>query len=247
VLWSVIPGILLLAIFAWGFTAFMRMSTPPGNGLNIRVTAQKWSWSFQYPDGTISPNLVVPVHMPVRLTMSSVDVLHSLFIPAFRIKRDAVPNRYTVQWFEATTEGEYQIFCTEYCGTNHSLMLATVRVVSEPAYYEFLRSANGPPEGATPAEWGALLFASNGCVGCHSPADLRLVGPGLGNLWGTTVNLEGGGTATFDDNYIRESITQPLTSVVAGFPPVMPTFSGRLSDAQINALIDYIRTLSPGQ
>lgn len=246
VLWSLIPGILLVVIFAWGFKGFMHMSVPPADAINIGITGQKWSWTMTYPNGGTDGNhLVVPVDEPVKLTMSSVDVLHSFFVPAFRVKRDVVPNRYTTLWFEATQEGTYPIYCTEYCGDLHSLMIGTVDVVSREAYEQYLSGLQGCADGQSLAECGAVQFQRNGCNACHAVVpDQVIVGPSMHGLFGTERAFADGTSAFADENYIRQSMMEPNSQVVAGYPAAMPVFAGRLDDEQINAIVAYIQSLS---
>lgn len=248
--WSAIPTLLLLVIFAWGFVGWLNLTVPPDNAVEIRVTGQKWVWSFDYPrDGISADTITVPVGRPVKLTMSSVDVLHSFYVPAFRIKRDVLPNRYTVAWFEATQEGEFPILCTEYCGTGHSRMLSKVKVVSAAAYEAWIKAGGDQPVGpdGKPLPLTALgekLFSSKGCAACHSVNGAAGIGPTMLGQWNTPQKIADGSEHVMDDNYTRESIVNPNAKVVAGFAPVMPTFKGRLSDTQINALIEYIKSLA---
>lgn len=246
--WSVVPSILLIVIFVWGFLTWMNVVVPPGQSLDIRVVAQKWVWSFEYPKaGIVSPELVVPVGQPIRLTMYSKDVIHSFFVPEFRIKKDVLPNRYSVVWFQATDPGEYQVFCTEYCGTGHSQMLTKVRVLMTEEYQAWLDSGGGAGgNGMSSAEFGKTLFSNQGCMTCHSINGTTIIGPSLLGKYGSQEKLTNGSTITIDDNYIRESLMEPTAKVVYGFTPTMPTYKGRLSDKQINALIDYIKSLGKG-
>lgn len=245
ILWSVIPAILFVVIFAWGFKGYLNQSVPPGDALEVRVTGQKWFWSYDYPEQGISTNeLVVPVGTPVKLTMSSQDVIHSFYVPAFRIKRDVLPNRYTVVWFEAMSEGEYDVLCAEYCGTSHSQMLSKVRVLSEKEYSDWVESGGGlSGEGMSSVEFGERLVKVKGCTTCHSLDGSKNTGPSFLNKYGSEELLTDGSTVKVDDNYIRESIVEPATKVVQGYEPVMPTYAGKLTDKQINAIIDYLKTL----
>lgn len=243
-IWSLGPSALLVVIFAWGFVGFMDMMTVPDNALNVRVTGQKWSWNFTYPNGGSTNELVVPVGEPVKLTMASTDVLHSFYIPAFRVKRDVLPNRYTVLWFQSDTPGEYPIFCTEYCGTEHSTMLATVRVVTQEAYNEFLGTLAGCPDGESLAECGATVYTRAGCNACHSVDGSRGVGPTFQGLYGAQRPIEGASPVEADETYLRESIINPAAKVVEGYPNVMPGNYGQsLDEEQLNALIAYIESL----
>lgn len=245
ILWSAGPGVLLLAVFVWGFVGFMDMIVPPANTLDVRVTGQKWSWVFTYPNGGNSTNeLVVPVGEPIKLTMSSVDVLHSFYVPAFRVKRDVLPNRYTVLWFQSDLPGTYNLFCTEYCGTDHSGMIGRVRVVSRPEYDAYLQELGGCPDGESLAECGQTVFARSGCTACHSIDGSVGVGPTMQGLTGSQRNFVDGSNATADDNYLRNSIVNPASQVVQGFGNVMPGNYGQtLTEEQLTALIAYIQSL----
>ncbi|MBZ0273260.1 cytochrome c oxidase subunit II [bacterium] len=245
-LWSVVPAFLLVAIFLWGFFGFMDLSVPPDDALDIRVTAQQWSWNFSYPrDGINSPDLVVPAGRPVKLTMSSNDVIHSFFVPDFRVKRDVLPNRYTVLWFEAIEPGEHNIFCTEYCGTSHAQMLAKVKVLDAAAYQEWIQTGGGQFAGDMPMhEIGKSIFTKRGCIACHSVDGTRLIGPSLKGVYGHEVQLADGSTVKADDNYLRESIMDPATRIVTGYQPVMPTYRGMLADKEVDALIEYVKSLA---
>ncbi|MBK8480412.1 MAG: cytochrome c oxidase subunit II [Proteobacteria bacterium] len=238
--WSVVPALILVGIFFWSFSDYVTLSVPPAGAIEVRVLAQKWSWSFDYPKHGVvgATELVVPQGRPVKLTMSAADVIHSFYVPAFRIKKDVLPNRYTVAWFEATRLGSYDIFCAEYCGRGHSQMHARVKVVSTADFEQWAQTGGGPPD-------GEKLFVAKACVTCHSRTTDRmgLPGPPLAGRYGKTEEMSDGTSVTIDDNYIRESLMNPSAKVVKGFQPLMPTFSGLLTDPQINALIDYIKTL----
>lgn len=245
IIWTVIPTILIFIVFAWGFKGYLRMSVVPRGALEIKVTAQKWFWAFDYPEGLSTVNeLVVPLGKPVKLLMSSTDVIHSFFVPSFRMKMDVVPNRYTVTWFEATQAGAFDLFCTEYCGTKHSEMIGKVKVLPVEEYKKWLEASSGPGEGVTPVQWGAQLFKSRACVTCHSVDGSKVVGPSLKGRYGGTVFLSDGTQITMDENYIRESILNPRTKVVIGFDPVMPTYQGLLKERDVDALIAYIKSIS---
>lgn len=245
VIWSTIPGLLLIVMFGWGFVAWVDQQVAPADAIDIRITGQKWSWTMTYANGGQDGNhLVVPVNEPVKLTMSSIDVLHSFFVPAFRVKRDVLPNRYTTLWFEATELGSYHIFCTEYCGDLHSEMIGTVDVVSRAEYDAYLQSLQGCADGETLAECGERSFSRNGCTTCHNVDTSVKIGPGLAGVYGSDRPLESGETVPADDNYIRQSIMDPGGQIVQGFQNQMPTFAGRLDDDEVNALIAYIQSLS---
>ena len=247
IIWSVIPGILLLVIFAWGFKDWLAIAVVPANAMEVRVTGQKWNWTFTYPkEGIVSSDLVVPAGQPVKLVMTSKDVLHSFYIPDFRIKRDVVPGKYSVLWFEPAEEATHQIYCTEYCGTEHSNMLSKVKVMSSAKYEEWI--ANGGEEGGAAgvplAEKGKRLYEQRGCVACHSIDGSRKVGPSWKASFGTDRKFaDGSALASVDENYIRESILVPNAKVVAGYAGVMPSYQGQLNDKQLESIIEYIKTL----
>jgi cytochrome c oxidase subunit 2 len=242
--WTVIPLILVAVIFVFGFKGYLDMSTAPANAYEILVDGQKWSWSFTYPNGYVDSNLHVPVNRPVRLVMTSADVIHSLYVPAFRIKSDVVPGRYSKAWFEATTPGEYELFCAEYCGTSHSGMVATV-VVHPPGEFEiWLDKASNFLETMSPVDAGRKLFQVRGCLQCHSIDGSAKVGPSLLGVYGHSEAMADGSTVPADENYLRESILEPMARVVAGYEPLMPTYQGRLKDAEITAIIEYLKTLT---
>lgn len=244
--WSIIPLILVILIFYWGFRGYMDLANAPQNAVEIQVTGQRWNWIFTYPNGVVDANLRVPVNEPVRLVLTSEDVIHSLFIPAFRLKMDAVPGRYHKVWFHATQAGEYDLFCAEYCGTKHSDMYAKVFVYEPGEYERWLREASDPyqKDGApVPLHVvGEHFFKTRGCAQCHTPDGKAGIGPTFRNLFGEQQRLRGGGTIQVDENYLRESIVEPQAKVVLGFDPVMPKI--KLSDRDITALIEYIKSLS---
>ncbi|MEW5794787.1 MAG: cytochrome c oxidase subunit II [Candidatus Zixiibacteriota bacterium] len=243
--WTVIPVILIVIVFVWGFKGYMRMNVVPHGALEIKVTAQKWFWTFDHPDGANAVNeLVVPVGKPVKLLMSSADVIHSFFVPNFRVKMDVLPNRYTVTWFEATAEGVYPLYCAEYCGKGHSEMLAAVRVVSDSSYQAWLNANSVMGAGLTLEQYGAQLYTTKACVTCHSLDGTAKDGPSFKGRFGTEILLSDGSRLLMDENYMRESILDPRAKMANGFQPVMPTFQGILKDRQIDALIAYIKSLN---
>ena len=240
--WIVIPTILVMVVFTWGFQSFLKMGIAPPNAYEIVVRAKKWNWEFEYPNGTVSVNeLRVPLEQPVKLVMSSEDVIHSLFIPAFRVKHDVLPNRYTSVWFEAIQTGEFPLFCTEYCGTLHSGMLSTVYVLEREAFDEWLASAGGNVDDMPLNEYGAMLYQQQACVGCHSLDGSVLVGPSFQGLAGSQRAFDDGSSAVADDNYLRESILNPGAHIVAGFNNVMPPSYSSLNERQVSALIAFIK------
>ncbi len=244
VLWTVIPTILVFIIFVWGFKSYMKMTVPPDTSMQIKVTGQKWFWTFNYPEGATTTNeLVVPVDQPVKLLMSSTDVIHSFFVPNFRTKMDVLPNRYTQLWFEATETGEYNLFCTEYCGKGHSEMIGKVKVLSRAEYDSWLASAGNAGANMKPEEFGEKLYKDKACFTCHSIDGSTLVGPTFKGIFGRTEKMTDGSEVLSDENYIRESILEPQAKIVQGFQPIMPTYQGVLKDEEIDALIAYFKTL----
>lgn len=242
--WSVIPGLFVGGIFLWGFISYMDMRQPPDDSYEVEVIAKKWSWAFVYPNGHVDNDLHVPVDRPVKLIMKSDDVIHSLYIPAFRLKMDLVPGRYSTTWFEADTVGDYILFCAEYCGTQHSKMLARVVVHPSGEFSTWLADAANFLERMTPVEAGELIYNRRGCVQCHSIDGSAKAGPTFLGTFGTQQGLVDGTSVLIDENYIRESILEPQAKVRAGYKPVMPTYQGQLSDEEISALIAYMKSLS---
>jgi cytochrome c oxidase subunit 2 len=218
------------------------MRVAPSGYTQVNVKGQKWSWSFEYPAGAVNDTLVVPVNTPVKLAMTSRDVLHSFFIPAFRAKADVLPNRWHALWFQATRTGVFPVECTQYCGTNHSYMWTAVKVVEPDAFNEWLANASDPGRGKTPEQFGALLYQKRGCNACHSVDGSKGVGPSWKGLYGRqeTTNV---GMVNVDEAYLKESMMIPTAKIVTGFQPVMPVFQGVLSDREVAALIAYIKSL----
>lgn len=249
--WTIIPLILVIIIFVMGFRSFMDLSIAPGNAYDIGVVGRKWNWSFRYPNGYVDSDLHVAVNQPVRLTMSSVDVIHSLFVPAFRQKLDVIPGRYTKTWFEAKEAGSYDLYCAEYCGTGHSTM--TARVIVHPAgeFEKWLENASNWVKTMPPADAGRILVlgrpdgtGGRGCTQCHKVDGSRLIGPPLNGIWGKEHVLKGGGKVVVDENYIRESILDPQAKILAGYESVaMPTYKGLVKDDEIAAIIEFMKTL----
>jgi len=238
--WTVIPFLITMVIFVWGAVVFFAMSRPPDETLNIYVVGKQWMWKFQHLDGQREINeLHVPVGRPVKLIMTSEDVIHDLFVPAFRIKADVIPGRYSHIWFEPTVAGRYHLFCAEYCGTRHSGMIGSV-VVMEPEDYQAWLSG-GVQEGSL-ASAGEKLFSDLACNTCHRP-DAQGRGPVLHNLFGQSQVLLNGERVVVDEAYIRESILRPAAKITAGFQPVMPTFQGLVSEEGLLELIEYVKSL----
>jgi len=238
--WIVIPSLITVVIFVWGASVFFAMSRPPDETLNIYVVGKQWMWKFQHLDGQREINeLHVPVGRAVKLIMTSEDVIHDVFVPAFRMKADVVPGRHTHIWFQATKAGRYHLFCAEYCGTRHSGMIGQV-VVMEPVEYQTWLSG-GTTEGSLASE-GEKLFAELTCNSCHRP-DAQGRGPVLADLFGKAVTLQNGETVTVDEAYVREAILQPSAKVIAGYQPIMPTFQGAVSEEQLLELVEYVKSL----
>lgn len=243
-LWSFIPLVIFLIMFAWGWSVYHDMRKMPENALEIHIFGKQWAWEAQYKSGAATSNLVmVPVDTDVKLIMTSKDVLHSFYVPSFRIKQDTVPGRYTTLWFNSNKLGEFHIFCTEYCGTQHSGMIGTLKVVTQQEFDAWLEEES--KVSTLPlAERGAKIFQVKACASCHSVADAKVkVGPALWNQWGQERNTSAGAVALNED-YVRESILNPNARVVQGFNSnVMPSFQGQLSEVELSALIEYIKGL----
>jgi len=238
--WSVIPLMITMVLFVWGASVFFAMSRPPEETMNVYVVGKQWMWKFQHLDGQREINeLHVPVGRPVKLIMTSEDVIHDVFVPAFRVKADVLPGRYTNIWFEPTKPGTYHLFCAEYCGTRHSGMTGQV-VVMEPNDYQNWLSG-GAGEGSLAAA-GQKLFSDLACNTCHRP-DAQGRGPVLQNLFGKTVELASGERVVADEAYIRESILNPQAKITVGFQPIMPTFQGLVTEEQLLELIEYVKSL----
>ena len=242
IFWSVIPLAIVVVIFYRGFISYMELRTSPPESYEIRVIGQKWQWIFKYPNGYIDNELHVPVDEPVRLIMTSEDVIHSLFIPAFRVKMDLVPGRYTRTWFRAIEPGEYDLWCAEYCGTEHSDMVTSV-IVHEPGQFEpWLKDAANFLKRMTPVEAGKELHRRRGCAQCHSTDGTALVGPSFKGIFGKTHSFSNAGPTTVDENYLRESMLEPSAMVREGYKDQMPPYGPILSEEEIAALIEFIKS-----
>jgi len=238
--WTIVPMFVFVAIFLWGAVVYFQERTPPRDASEVYVVAKQWMWKLEHAEGQREINeLHVPVGRDIKLIMTSQDVIHSFYIPAFRLKQDVLPGRYTTLWFRATRPGTYHLFCAEYCGTQHSGMVGSI-VVMEPAQYEaWLNSGSSAPLSGT----GEQEFSQLGCASCHRSEGLSR-GPSLAGVYGRPVKLEDGRTVTADENYIRESILDPGAKIVDGYQPIMPTFQGLVSEEQLNALVAYVKSLS---
>jgi cytochrome c oxidase subunit 2 len=262
-----IPTLLLLMIFAWGYSIYNSMTQAPSDAYEVRVIGKQWLWTFQYDNGrTTTGEVYVPLNRPVKFIMTSEDVLHGFFIPNFRIKQDVVPGMYSSIWFTATVPGKHQVFCTEYCGTSHSGMLAQVIALDDAQWKQWNQNkklGDIPKAGqevaesdqiqttaagrlvsqVSLAEQGKEVYQRKGCVACHSVDGTSKIGPTHKGLFGSKVELASGATVTADENYIRNHIENPQANTVKGFNPVMPTFKGLISETEMNALISYIKSV----
>lgn len=239
--WTITPFFILMVMFGWGAWLFFEVSRPPAHALDVYVTAKQWMWKFQHVGGRSEINsLHVPVGRPVRLIMASEDVIHSFFVPEFRVHTDVLPHRYTYNWFEATVPGTYHLFCSEYCGTEHSRMIGSVYVLEPEDYQVWLA---GGIQGS-PAEAGQKLFVSLTCSTCHSDTATAR-GPVLTGLFGRERPLQDGSMVRVDENYLRQSILNPGEKIAAGYQPIMPSFQGQVNEEQLVQLISYIKTLTP--
>ena len=240
-MWTIIPLFIVLGMFGWGAKVFFDLTRPPAGAMEVFVVGKQWMWKVQHMEGQREINeLHVPVGRPVKLIMGSEDVLHSYYIPAFRVKADVIPGRYSTLWFQATTPGRYHLFCAEYCGTRHSGMIGSV-IAMEPADYQAW--LDGGKAEDSPVAAGQKLFTDLACITCHRE-DPQGRGPVLTNLFGHEVQLQGGGKVVADDAYIRESIVNPQAKIVSGFQPIMPTFQGLVTEEQLLQLISYVKSLS---
>lgn len=246
VIWTVVPTLVCIFIAYYGVIYYHDMRTVPDDAITIDVRAQKWKWDFYYSNGKQSSDLVVPVNKPVKLVLSSRDVLHSFYLPAMRVKKDAVPGQYTYLWFRPIKVDTYQAYCTEYCGKDHSQMLAKLRVLPEAQYEQWVndRSAEAALAKLGPAERGKTLYKEKMCYSCHTLDGSPLVGPSFLNIYHRKAKWADGAEYTVDEGYIHESIIEPNKHIVAGFPPnIMPSFAGQLNDQDIDGIIAYLKSL----
>lgn len=240
-LWSVIPAMITMVMFGWGASVFYHLRRPPEEAVQLYAVGKQWMWKFQHLEGQREINeLHVPSGRPIKVTVTSEDVIHSLYFPSFRTKIDAIPGRYQTLWFEPSKPGRYHIFCTEYCGTKHSGMIGWVYVM-EPAQYQSWLAGGG--EGSL-ADRGSSLFQDLACNTCHLETGQGR-GPSLSGIFGKPVQLADGSTVIVDEAYLRESILNSQAKIVAGFQPLMPTFQGLVSEEGLVALIEHVKSLSP--
>ena len=239
--WIIIPLLISFGIFGWAAKVYFDLRTPPDDALEIYVVGKQWMWKIQHPNGVREiDELHIPVGRTIKLTMTSQDVIHSFFIPAFRVKQDVLPGRYTTEWFQPTKVGEYHLFCAEYCGTSHSGMVGKVVVMDPLDYERWLRQGAAQESMAASGE---LLYQKLSCATCHKPGGR---GPDLAGLFNSQVKLEGGEVLIADREYIRESIINPMAKIVQGYPRMMPTYRTQLTEDQVNEVIEYIKSMSGG-
>ncbi len=239
--WTIIPLALFLICFVWGAILYFRIYDPPTNAMNIYIVGKQWMWKAEHPGGQHEINtLHVPIDRPVQLTMISQDVFHSFSIPAFRVKREVIPGRYSTVWFEATQAGTYHLFCTQYCGTNHSAMIGDIVAMTPDDYQAWTA---GSTSGASLAQNGERLFASLGCNACHSGAPSAR-GPNLAQVYGSKLQLRDGSSVTVDDAFLRETILNPSAHITTGYAPIMPTYQGQVSEEGLIDLVEYIKNLN---
>ena len=239
--WTIIPLGLFLVMFVWGSVLYFRIYTPPPNAMNIYVVGKQWMWKAEHPGGQHEINsLHIPIGKPIQLTLISQDVFHSFSIPAFRVKREAIPGRYTTVWFEATEPGTYHLFCTQYCGTQHSGMIGDIVVLTPENYKKWLTESTS---GVSLAQNGERLFASLSCNACHNgQPDSR--GPSLANVYGSKLTLTSGSPVLVDEGYLRQAILNPSAHITQGYAPIMPTYQGQISEEGLISLVEYIKNLS---
>jgi cytochrome c oxidase subunit II len=236
-----VPFAIAMTMFVWGAKVYVELRRPPADAVEYFAFGKQWMWKYQHPNGLRQINdLTIPVDTPIKMTMTSEDVIHAFFVPAFRVKQDVVPGRYTTTWFTATQTGVYHVFCAEYCGSEHSLMGGKVTVLERDEYEAWLREESSPT--ANPASTGADLFTALACSTCHQEQDSHR-GPSLHGLFGKDVVLASGETVRADENYLRESILEPNRKVVQGFMALMPTFAGQVTEEQLVDLLRYLKTL----
>jgi cytochrome c oxidase subunit 2 len=246
--WTTLPTLMGLVLFSWGAVDYFRIERKPANALDVQVVGKQWMWKVQHAEGKQEINeLHIPVDRTVALTLTSQDVIHSFFVPAFRVKQDVVPGKYTSEWFKPTRTGEYHIFCSQYCGTQHAQMIGRVVVMQPQAYERWLRTGE---QTESIVRAGERLFYDRGCSGCHSP-NSKFHAPLLQGLYRKPVPLADGTMVTADDQYLRDSILQPAKQISAGYDNIMPSFSGHLTEEEIMQLIAYLKSIgqeeSPNQ
>ncbi|HEY4177440.1 MAG TPA: cytochrome c oxidase subunit II [Kofleriaceae bacterium] len=250
--WTIIPTIIVVFLFYYGWRGYIHVVTPPQKAVEVQVQAWRWAWNFTHSNGVEDSDLHVPVDTPVRLVMTSRDVLHAFYAPVMRTKQDIIPRRYTYVWFQATKPGTYRLTCAEYCGKDHSQMgirpdgRRTVIVVHEPGGYEKYLQDKAAASGGPPEKIGKMVYETKGCSGCHTIDGSARVGPSFKGSWGKTIQLVEG-PQKFDENYVRESLATPTAKGRAGYNRTMPSFEGQLSEKQIEGVIAFLKSLGDGQ
>ncbi|HEX8520762.1 MAG TPA: cytochrome c oxidase subunit II [Tepidisphaeraceae bacterium] len=244
--WTIIPTIIVLVIFYYGFRGFLDETVVPPNAYEIGVQSRMWNWSFVYPNGHVDPQLHIPVDRPIRLVVTSEDVIHSVYIPAFRLQKSTVPGRYNRFWVEAKEKGEFPVYCAQYCGTNHAEMVTKCVVHDQADFVRWLEVASNPERqpGFTPAKGGEQVMSARGCFQCHTLNGAASTGPTFKDLFGRQEVMSDGSTIVAEENYIRESIYYPQKKIVKGFGPVMPSFLGSLKDREVDWIIAFLKTQS---
>jgi len=244
--WTIIPTIIVLVIFYYGFKGFLDEAVIPPNAYEVQVDAYMWGWGFTYPNGHVDPELHIPKDRPIRLVLTSKDVIHSLYFPAFRMQKSAVPGRYNRFWVQATQLGEFPVYCAQYCGQNHAEMITKVVVHDGGDFAKWLEVASdlAKQPGFTPVKAGGQIVAARGCLNCHHTDGTGSTGPTFKDLFGKQELMSDGSTVTVDENYVRESILYPQKQIVKGFGPVMPAFLGSLKDNEIDWIIWYLKSIS---
>jgi cytochrome c oxidase subunit 2 len=250
IIWTVIPTIIVMIMFYYGWAGFSPMRNVPKDAIAVKAVARMWSWTFEYPNGKKSDKLIVPFNKPVKLDLTSVDVIHSLYVPAFRIKEDVVPGRNNMMWFAANKLGSYDLFCAEYCGLRHSYMFTTVEVVDDAAWQEWIKT----PEGESDLDKVAVGFnviKMNGCVACHSSDGTKLVSNSFKGIWGKTHKVVTDGKErdiVVDAEYIKKSVYEPNADVVVGYNPgLMSSYKGQITEEEISQIAEYIKSLGDGE
>jgi cytochrome c oxidase subunit 2 len=239
--WTIIPLILFMICFVWGALLYFRIYSPPPNAMNIYVVGKQWMWKVEHPGGQHEINaLHIPINRPIQVTLISQDVFHSFSIPAFRVKREAIPGRYNTEWFEATQVGTYHLFCTQYCGTNHSQMIGTITALSPADYKKWTEESTS---GMSLAQNGERLFASMGCNACHS-GNAAARGPSLAGVYGSKLTLTNGSQVLVNEAYLRDAILNPSQHVTSGYAPIMPTYQGQISEDGLIDIVEYLKTLN---
>ena len=241
--WTVIPSLICVFLFIYGWRGYVHGATPPQKAVEVQVLAYRWGWNFTHNNGVQDSDLHVPVNVPVRLVMTAKDVLHSFFVPVLRSKQDLVPRRYTYTWFEATKPGTYRLYCTEYCGRDHSQMKVKFVVHATGGYERYLAEKEAATRTLPPVELGKSLYEKKGCNACHSLDGSPRVGPSFKGTFGTKVTLASGAVVDMDETYIRTALLAPAAQSRPGFAPSMPSFEGQLKEAEIMGLIEFIKSL----